>query len=148
MDTTGLALNQGFESGPLIELWQFTTVSPTVELVVPTAPVNENAVNGTVEAKLNTPSSQTITATLTTSNGTAVAGSDYNTPSAQFVFPPGQVNAVVSVPIIDDAEDEVNETISLALGSPINAVLGAVLTDTMTIIDNDGDATVAIRSAI
>ena len=50
-----------------------------------------------------------------TSNGTAAAGEDYTHTEGRFEMPPGTTRYVVSVPVLDDAIDEGEETMSLAM---------------------------------
>jgi len=77
----------------------------------------------------------------TTSPGTATAGSDYTTTSGTLTFAPSQTSLNVSIPILNDATVEPNETVNLTLSSPTNASLGSPNLATLTIVDNDGGAT-------
>ena len=53
-----------------------------------------------------------------TSNGTAMAGSDYTLTSGTLAFGPLETSKTVSVPVLDDAVDEGSETMSLTLSIP------------------------------
>jgi len=85
----------------------------------------------------------TVTVAYSTTDGTAVAGSDYVTTSGTLTFTPGVISQTFNVPILDDAIDEPAETVSLTLSSPVQLVLGTPVTAVLTILD-DNDAPVAV----
>ncbi len=75
--------------------------------------------------------------------GTATSGSDYTALSGTVTIPAGSTTATITIPVIDDAVVEGNETVIITLssitsGSP-GVTLGAVanLVATNTIADND-----------
>ena len=67
------------------------------------------------EIRLSVPSENAITMNYTTSDGTAIAGSDYEATTGTVTFTPGQTIAAVHVPIIGDFAPESNETFSLVV---------------------------------
>ena len=71
-----------------------------------------------------------------TSDGTAVAGEDYEAASGTLTFAPGEKARTVSVPLSDDVEDEPAETFLLRL-SMRNATGAVAVVVTGTIVDND-----------
>lgn len=72
-----------------------------------------------------------------TSNGTATAGSDYNTTSGTLSFTVGGATSkTISVPIKGDTNLETNETFTVTLSNEINATL-AKASATGTIINDD-----------
>jgi hypothetical protein len=77
------------------------------------------------------------TVSYSTQNGTAVAGSDYLAVSGILTFSPGQSQATVSAPILDDTIVESTETFGLSLFNPSGAVIGRQPA-TASIVDNDG----------
>ncbi|MDQ6808019.1 MAG: hypothetical protein M3Z64_01115 [Verrucomicrobiota bacterium] len=78
-----------------------------------------------------------------TSDGTAVAGSDYTSASGTLTFNSGETSKTFTVPITDDAFVEGNETFNAALNTPsFGAALGAQNTTIVTITDNDGGSTI------
>ncbi len=83
---------------------------------------------------LSNPSSQTITVTYATANGTVLAGSDYTTKTGTLTFNPGINTQIVNIPILNDNLNEPNETFTLTLTNPTNATLG-ISTATTTITD-------------
>jgi len=80
-------------------------------------------------------STQTITVQYSTANGTALAGSDYTATSGTLTFTPGVTSQTISIPILNDSVNEANETFTLKLTSPTNAILGGTATVTTTITD-------------
>lgn len=66
---------------------------------------------------------QTVTVNYATADGTATAGSDYTATSGTLTFAPGVTTQTVGVPIIGDNFAEPDETFSLNLTAPVNAVL-------------------------
>jgi chitinase len=72
---------------------------------------------------LSEASNQDVTVTYVTANGTATAGSDYQTPSGTLTFAPGQTSKTITVPIIGERLAEPNETFVVNLSSPTNATI-------------------------
>ncbi|MEM7130087.1 MAG: carbohydrate binding domain-containing protein [Chloroflexota bacterium] len=72
-----------------------------------------------------------------TEEDSATADRDYLATSGVLTFAPGETETSFMVEILDDAKDEVNETIILNLSDPVNADLGFVDESTISIIDND-----------
>ena len=75
-----------------------------------------------------------VTVDYATSDGTAMAGSDYTATSGTLAFQAGEVTKTISVPITEDAEDDGGETFTLTLSNASGAGLG------------DGEATGTIRN--
>lgn len=86
---------------------------------------------------LDKPSTEAVTVRYTTSNGTAVAGTDYTASTGVIEFAPGVTSRTVHVDIIGDTLTESNETFTVALSSPTGATI-ADGTATGTITDDDG----------
>jgi hypothetical protein len=108
---------------------------PTVQFSAATYSVNENTGYATYTVTLSFAASADVN--FSTSNGTAVAGSDYTTTTTSLVFANGATTLTGTVPIINDALFEGNETINLALSSPHGATLGTPSTAVLTILDDD-----------
>jgi len=81
---------------------------------------------------LSATSTSTITVDYATSDGTAIAGSDYTSKTGTLTFVPGQASQVISVTVTLDATVEPDETMFLNLSNPTNA----------TIFDGQGQGTV------
>ena len=80
---------------------------------------------------------QPATIQFTTSNGSALAGSDYTASSGTVTFAAGQLSQTISVPIINDSAGEADESFTVTLSNPTGAALGAQTTTTVSILDND-----------
>ncbi|GBF78821.1 hemolysin-type calcium-binding region [Aphanothece sacrum FPU1] len=79
-----------------------------------------------------------VSATITLNNGTAISPEDYNNTPIIVNFAQGETSQTVIIPIIDDSEFELDETINLTLTNPTNgAVLGSQNTASLTIVDNE-----------
>ncbi len=84
---------------------------------------------------LSAASGRTVYVNYSTANGTAVAGSDYNSTSGLLTFAPGQTSKTVIVPVIGDTLQEGTETFFVNLSSPTNATIsdnqgvGSILND-------------------
>ncbi len=71
-----------------------------------------------------------------TANATAASGSDFVSTSGTLIFAPGQTNQTVTVLVLNDLRDELDETFFVNLSSPTNAQL-ADSQGVATIADND-----------
>ena len=94
---------------------------------------------------LSAPSTETVQVAYTTVDGSAQAGNDYIGASGTLSFAPGQTSAVVALTSYGYSVVEPDETFTLQLSSPQNAVLAGgvdTLSATGTIIDNDDTAPV------
>ncbi len=100
--------------------------------------VGEAVGSTTVTVTLGGNPNNTATVDYATSDGSAVAGSDYAAVSGTLVFNPGETSKSFTVPIIDDTINEADETINLTLSNPTGgATLGSPQTLPLTITDND-----------
>ena len=106
--------------------------------------VNENADSqtATIVVSRTGGSEGEVTISYSTSNGTAIAGSDedsdYTGASGILTFADGVTTQSFEVPIRDDEQSEGHETVVLHLSTPTNgAILGARATATLTIVDNE-----------
>ena len=65
-----------------------------------------------------------VTVDYATSDGTAVAGSDYTATGGTLTFTVGQVAKTIEVPVLQDGRPEEDETLTLALSKAVNATIG------------------------
>jgi hypothetical protein len=72
---------------------------------------------------LSAPNSKPVTVSFTTADGSAQAPGDYQATSGTLTFNPGETNKAVVVAVKGDTLRETNETFSLILSSPSNALL-------------------------
>ena len=97
--------------------------------------------NAAFTVTLSSVSTQTITVNFATADGTATAGSDYNSRSGTLLFTPGQTTKTVTVGVKGDTLDENNETFFVNLS---NANISKA-SGTCTILDNDPTAVLTIN---
>jgi hypothetical protein len=97
---------------------------------------NTGSQAATLTVTLTGSTAQTVTVGYATSNGTATAGSDYQSASGTLTFAPGETGKTLSVLVNGDTAREPAETVTVTLSSPVNASLGT--SATLTITDDDG----------
>lgn len=90
--------------------------------------------NVAVAVTLSSASSQAVTVSYRTSDGTALATSDYTATSGTLTFQPGQTNRTISIAVKGDRKREPNETFSVQLSNAVGATI------------EDGSATVVIQN--
>jgi hypothetical protein len=95
-----------------------------------------SGVNFTV--RLSIASSQPVTVNYVTSDGTALAGDDYEAQSGSVTFNPSQTTQLISILVKTDMINEPNETLFVTLSDPVNATITRAQ-GTGTIL-NDDDA--------
>jgi uncharacterized repeat protein (TIGR01451 family) len=98
---------------------------------------NVGTTNMVFNVRLSSPSLQEVRVNYSTANGTASAGSDYQSASGTTIFPPGNTNQIVNVTVNGDTTIEPDEYFYVNLSTPVNATI----TDSQgagTIINDDG----------
>lgn len=76
---------------------------------------------------------QSVTVSYATADGSAVAPADYAATSGTLTFAPGQKAKAITVSVVGDTAMEQDETLTVALASPVNATIGiGVATGTIT----------------
>ena len=101
-----------------------TTVPGPVALTVADARAEEG-IDKTLDfaVSLSRAVSRTVTVAYATADGTARAGADYTRTRGTLKFAPGETVKTVRVPVLDDAHDEGEETLTFRLSTPSGAVL-------------------------
>lgn len=108
------------------------TATEVTTVVLPSLSINDVSLyegdNGTSNAvftvSLWPPPCQTATVNFATSNLTALAGADYMPTAGTLTFAPGVTNRAIAVPVLGDTLNESNETFTVNLWAPTNALLG------------------------
>jgi hypothetical protein len=108
---------------------------------------NSGTATAAFTVTLSPASASTVSVNYTTQDGTALNGSDYTTASGTLQFTPGQTQKTINVTVAGDVNDELDETFTVLLSSPVNAVL-LDASATGTIIDDDGLPTLAIADQV
>ena len=102
----------------------------------PSSAVNENAGAVSFTVTRNSPVG-TATVHYATADGTAKAGVNYTTTSGTLTFNPGETTKTITVPVLDDGVVTGPLKFTLALSNPVNLVLGAPTTATVTELNTD-----------
>ena len=100
----------------------------------------------TFDVSLSTASSQSVTVGYGTSDGTALAGSDYTAAQGILTFAPFETTRAVAVSLLDDDLQEPDETLTVVLTSPTHATLASD-TGVGTIADDDDAPVLSIEGA-
>jgi len=121
---------------------------PTVEFASASQSGDEDAGTMTVTAQLSWTSTLDVTVPFT-HGGTATEGAteDYAVTSSPLTIPAGSQSAAITITVDDDAVDEPDETVIVAMGPPTGANAGSTTTHTATILDNEATPTVEFTSA-
>ena len=106
---------------------------------------NSGTAQATFAIALSASSSQSVSLSFATSNGTAIAGTDYAATSGTVTFAPGEVEKPVVVLVNGDTVDEAQETFFLDISNVQNATVGTGR-GTGFILDDDGP-TISINNA-
>ncbi len=121
---------------------------PVVQFDTAGASGGEGTTPGTIGVSLSMSYDLTTTVNYAVTGGTATgSGTDYTLASGTLTFTAGVTAQNISVTIVNDTLDEVNETIQVTLSSPSNATLGANTVHMYTITDDDAAPTVAFSAA-
>ncbi|MFZ6801429.1 retention module-containing protein, partial [Undibacterium sp. Di24W] len=123
------------------------SVAPTISIAGPLE-VSESAGVATFTVTLSSASTAPVSVNYATTNGTAIAGSDFTAVVGSIVFAPGETNKTISVPITADRVFEGAENFSVNLSNPSNAVVAnasssVTIRDSGLVVDSVSDATVA-----
>jgi len=114
---------------------------PVVTFTSATATVDESAGGVTLTVQLSFAPVTETSVQVSTADGTAVEGQDYQPLATSVTFAPGQTSKTVDVTIIDDVDPEAGETFTVSLVNPLSCVLGTPKTVTVTIPANDAPIT-------
>jgi hypothetical protein len=109
--------------------------------------VNEAAGSATFTVTLSPASTGPVSVNYATSNGTATAGADYTATAGSLSFTAGQTSRTITVPIVNDAVDELNETFKVTLSGAAGAALTAPV-GVGTIVDNDRNGTFSCTATV
>lgn len=90
---------------------------------------------------LSEPAVEPVTVNYQTSNGTAIAGEDYEAASGQVAFAVGETTKTITVRIFGDMQVESHEQFYVSLSSPLGAILDDSLSTATTTISNDDVST-------
>jgi uncharacterized protein YcfL len=86
--------------------------------------VDEKDGQAFVSIVLDKASASNVAVNYTTQNGTATAGSDYQSVNGTVTFTPGQTAKTIPVILIDDSQNEMVESFNFILSNGTNATIG------------------------
>lgn len=126
----------GVDVGSPVTVTLYGSGGSTPSISIGNVAVAEGVGVANLTVALSAASSSAITVNYATTDGTAVAGSDYVAANGTLTFNPGETSKQLAVIVIDDTASEGSETIIVNLSSPTNATL-SVAQGTITINAND-----------
>ena len=113
----------------------------TLEFSAATFQANEIGPVATATVARMGGTSGTVTVRYATSNGSALAGTNYRPASGILTFKPGQLTGTISVPTVDDHNFTALRQFNITLSTPGGgATLGARRTASVTLLDSDNPA--------
>jgi hypothetical protein len=108
--------------------------------------VSEAGTSATINVTRVGDSTGTVSVNYATSDGTATAVSDYTATAGTLTFADGVTSQSFSVPVVNDALDEPDETVNLTLSAPQGgASLGVRATSALTVDDDDQPPSLSIN---
>jgi len=141
-DSTTLAFSHSDNVSTNVYTWVNTVVPVTLPVLTLSDNVrvnegNSGISNADVTVTLSATSTQPVTVTYNTVDGTAQASSDYTTTRGNLTFAPGETRKTISVPIMGDTSVETDETLQVVLSAPTNATLSNPSSRTITVVNDD-----------
>ncbi|MFY7988344.1 MAG: Calx-beta domain-containing protein [Flavobacterium sp.] len=110
--------------------------------IQPNAVVGESAGTVTLTLTLSNTSASNVSVNYNTTNGTALAGTDYTTTAGIITFLPGETSKTITIPILSDSSPESSENFNVSLSNPSGATISSgvsVVSVTDDDIDTDSD---------
>jgi len=117
----------------------YTQVPRTVSFFSASSLGGENNISVNLNVTLSTSAASNVTVAYAVTGGTAAGGGvDYTLANGTLTFTTGQTSKNINLSIIDDAEEEGNETVIVNLSNVTgSASLGSIVSHTYTITDTD-----------
>ena len=118
----------GEAGGPVLKDWLESQLPPESSLSTGGASGAEGAAGSRstlafTVTKAGT-TGKTVRVDYSTSDGTALAGSDYEATSGTLTFAPGETQKTIEVTVLGDGTPEADETFSIALSGAVDAAIG------------------------
>jgi Ca2+-binding RTX toxin-like protein len=143
-DLEGIARPSGlaFDAGA----YEHVTTPPdnTINLAEVAYTVSESAGAFTITLTRTGDLADAAAVRYATAPGTATAPADYPATAGTVIFNAGESSKTITIPVVNDAAEEADESFTVTLSSPQEALLGTNVTATLTIIDDDHLATAAV----
>ena len=119
---------------------------PTIGFGSSTSTGAESIASMIIPVSLSAASVNAITVNYAITGTATGGGTDYTLANGTLTIPAGQTTANVTLAIVNDTTDELDETVIITLSGPVSATLGTTQVHTYTIQDND-NPTVQFSSA-
>ena len=98
----------------------------------------ESVTATSIRILLNATHFETVTVAYAVTAGTATgSGTDYTLAAGTATIAIGQTSTTIPLVVVNDSIDETDETLTIALSTPTNAVIGSNTSTVYTILDND-----------
>ena len=111
---------------------------PTIDFNATSSNGAESVSSKALTVDLSAASGQDVTVNYTVTGTATGSGTDYTLANGTLTISAGDTSGTITIAgIVDDALDEVDETVIVTLSSPTNATLGSDDAHTYTITDND-----------
>ena len=131
------------------------TSASNFTFIVPSLNINSASVNEgnsgttpmTFSVTLSQASGVDVTMDYMTTDGTATAPSDYLSTNGTLTIPAGQTLGMITVTVNGDTVAEPDETLSVSLSNPTNAMLGSSTVGMGTIVNDDTSVSLAVSPA-
>ena len=122
-----------------------TVRAPTLNFATATATIDESGGSATIRVTLSEPNyAGAVFVDYQSNGGSASSGGDYGAVNSTLMIPVGETEASFTIPIMEDALDEADETIRLVMSNPQGAILGAIKQMVLSIVDNDAPPTLSV----
>jgi len=118
---------------------------PSVTLSVNNLSIAEEAGVATVTAMLSATTTETVTMILGFSGTAMGGGTDYTVSSSTITIAPGNLTGIATVTAVQDALDEVNETVIIDITSVTNGTESGTQQATVTITDDDAEPSLSVN---
>jgi len=138
--TTGAATLVGTIGNGSLPMADITAAPSAGSLALDAATytVAENAANAVVKVQRTGGSFGSVSIDYATSNGTALAGSDYAFSSGTLTFASGETEKSITIPVLDNFTADGDRSFALSLSDPMGgATLGATAEAEITITDDE-----------
>lgn len=119
-----------------------------VDWAVASSSVAENNGSIGITLKLNEIAGSDVTVDYRITGGTASSNNDFTLADGNITILSGNITNTLTIPLINDDNAELSETIELTLSNPVGANLGINRVHTLTITDADPDPEVRFENSI
>jgi Tol biopolymer transport system component len=114
--------------------------TPAVQLSAAAYTVAENGVTATITVTRSGPANGAATVDYATLNSTATDVGDYTPNFGTLIFAAGETSKTFTVSVINDANIEADEKLTVTLSKGVNTAIGSPASASLTITDNDSVA--------